>query len=266
MSRLLPENYFGVTTLVLGAGAVALQSSRRSQQQPVRPDADSTAPPWRSALAALDELLQQQAARGLARRTRVVVSNAFVRYALAPWTTQQINADERLQLMHALFADRYGERGNKWQIAVEPQRFEQAALAAAIDAELCEEIKAVISRAKLRLSSIEPALVHNLNTYRRRLSRVKSGWFVDICDGRIASLAFVDGAWSNVVNERWVDRNEGLASNVLPLLRRDALRFPNLLGGTVFLQNSAGLAGSIEPAFPVVRLADSNSLVSPACT
>jgi hypothetical protein len=191
-----------------------------------------------------------------ARRIRLVVANEFVRYALVPWKPQRLNEAEREQLARALLQERYGERETRWHLALEPQRFEKPALAAAIDADLMGALQVLAGSSGCRLISMVPALVQEINRHRRLFGKVKGGWLVDASDGRLASIAFVGDSWAQVSNERHAAFAAALRELLVPLLRRDALRMPDLLGGTVFLAHGNGnqIPGVIDQVWPVVRL------------
>jgi hypothetical protein len=257
----LLESRFGTTAVRLAGDGVRIGPQRGAGEAYARNDAnaerDQRRPPWQASLATLERMLQADSGKRRARRIRLVLANEFVRYTLVPWKAERLTETEREQVARALLQQRYGERESRWQLSIEPQRFEKPALAAAVDADLMEAAQNLAVRLGFRLVSTIPALVVELNRHRRRLGRVAGGWLVDASDGRLASLAFVGNAWAQVSNERYAGFSAALKEMLLPLLRRDAMRMPKLLGGTVFLANgSAGeIPALIDEAWPVVRLA-----------
>lgn len=261
MSRSWLEGRFGVATLRLGRNDVRIEPRRGAGPDVALIEAVDAAagrgqPPWQASLEALDRLLAAASGKSLPTRIRLVVSNEFVRYALAPWTPERLTEKEREQLVRALLADRYGERENTWHLAIEPQRFGEPALAAAVDADLVAAAQGLATRNGYRLQSMVPALIDKLNTHRRRLGKIKGGWLVDASDGRLASLAFLGGAWAQVTNERHAGASTALKETLLPLLRRDSLRRPGLLGGTVYLAHGGNVPGLIDQTWPVIRLGE----------
>ena len=199
-----------------------------------------------------------QAATGYRKRQRiqVIVANDFVRYLVIPWQAEGLTEAEREQLARALLLERYGEPESQWQVALEPQRFGMPALAAAIEADMIAALRVVVEQQGYRVSAIVPALIDELNRHRRQLGKVRSGWLIDASEERLASLAFVRGAWTQVGNERYKRFSSAFESLLVPQLRRDALRVPELLKGTVFLVNSAGndLPGRVDHTWPLVEL------------
>ena len=211
---------------------------------------------WQPAVAALGRLMVAQSSQRAARRIRLIVGNDFVRYLLVPWTPKRLDEVEREQFARAMMAERFGEGAGKWRLALERQRFSRPALAAAIDADMFEAVQRLVAENGYRLISVVPALVAELNRFRRRMGKVSRGWLVDASDGRVASLAFHGGAWAQVGNDRYAGLEGGLKEKLPPLLRRDTLRVSALSGATVFLANGTGnqLPGLIERVWPVVNL------------
>ena len=257
MSRSWLESRFGTATLWLGRTEVRIDPPRNRSRESAFIEAvlfeeGSPKTPWQVSLHALERLLERKSE--LPRRIKIVVSNEFVRYALVPWTSESLSVAEREQLVRALLAQRYGEREKNWQIAIEPQRFEKPALAAAIDTDLVTAVHNLAKRHGVRLTSMVPALIESLNVYCNRIGKARAGWLIDASDERLASIAFVGGAWTQIANERRGEASSTLLDMLLPLLRRDAIRLAELVGGTVFIAHAKGLSGVIDQTWPVVRL------------
>ena len=259
------ESRFGTMTLRLGRDGVCIEpqggaisggagQAGAGAQDPAA--ASQGQHSWQWALNALERLLQADATLHRAKRVRLVLANEFVRYTLLPWQNEALSDTERQQLARALLAERYGERESQWQLALEPQCFGKPALAAAVDADLIEALRSLTATHGRRLISMVPALVDELNRHRRQLGKVKGGWLVDASDARLASLAFAGDAWAQVGNERYAGFAGALKEMLLPLLRRDTLRMPDLAGATVFVANYSGseMPGLIDQVWPVVRL------------
>jgi hypothetical protein len=265
VSRSWLDKTFGIATIRLGRDSVSITSKKHARDSKangaavfVENDvADAEIPAWSGSIGALRSLLEQQANPGLPRRIKIVVSNEFVRYVLAPWTTEKLNETERVELVRALLSDRYGEHDSLWHIVIEAQRFEAPSLAAAIDVNLVKAIQVLCTQMHCRLVSITPALVESLNAQRHQFGRKKPGWYVNAGDGRLILLAFSRGEWLSVCNER-IDAMAMAAETLLPLLRRDAICSPDLLSGTVYLPDVFMPAQSVSQCWPVVGLDDSS--------
>lgn len=257
MSRSWLEKKFGriggMSTVWLGCEMVIVSGNGHRESEAVLAVESSDNPVWAASVQALQRLLGRQSMQSFPKRLKIVVSNEFVRYVLAPWTEGKLNESERVELVRALLTDRYGERDSHWHVVIEPQRFQTPALAAAIDAGLVEALQDLCRQMNLRLVSMKPALIENLNTQRRRLAKAKQGWYVDAGDGRLAILAFAGTGLTSVANER-AGGQTAVADMLLPMLRRDAIRKPDLLDGTVFITNGRGAMESISECWPVVRL------------
>ncbi len=257
MSHSWLESRFDMATIRLGRAEVRIEPPRNRNRElalieAVRLIEGSVEIPWQASLHAFERLLDRKP--DLPRQIKLVVSNEFVRYVLAPWTPEPLTEKEREQLVRALLAQRYGEREANWRIAIEPQEFEKSSLAAAIDADLVTAVQSLAARHDVRLTSMVPALVQSLNANRSRIGKARAGWLIDASDERLASIAFAGGAWTQVANERSGGLSSTLPEILLPMLRRDAIRLAELVGGTVFIAHGKGLSGVIDQIWPVVRL------------
>lgn len=251
MSLSLLDRWFGETAVVLGAERVSLRQAGRERVRPVAA-ADGG---WGPSVAALAELLAGTDDRRRPRRTRVVVSNAFVRFVLVPWSSQRLTPQERQELLRQLFAERHGERAGQWRVVAEGARFERQSLAAAVDAELLAALHGTVAAAGLRLRSLVPALAANHQRWRARIGAIRRGWFADVADGRLTTVAFDQNGWQALAHERFQAGGAiALADALLPVVRRDALRFPGLMGGTVCLHNPSRLPCAFDGDFPLVTV------------
>ena len=262
MSRSWLKDYFGTTRVWLGRDTVCIvgKVSARGKEsddagtETVLAEEGAGEPVWYASLQALHRLLERQSTSDMPRRLKVILSNEFVRYVLAPWTNEKLSESERRELVRSLLIDRYGERESHWQVIVEPQRFETPSLAAAIDIDLTDAVQSLCAKRKLRLVSLMPALAENLNRQRSVMAQKKAGWFVDAGDGRLAVLAFNAKGWASISNER-TDKKP-IAETLLPVLRRDSIRAPELLQGSVFIPAACGEMESITQSWPVIRMND----------
>lgn len=263
MSRLWLKGRFGAKTVRLAppglapVSATALRSTEVDIPRMIeRVSEGPSAPAWASAVEALEQKLQTANWRRKGQRIRIVIANAFVRYLVIPWQAEGLTETEREQLARALLLERYGEHESPWQVAMEPQRFGRPALAAAMEADLVAALHGITEQQGCRVAAIVPALVDELNRHRRQLGKAGCGWLVDASDERLASVAFVRGSWSQVANERYKRFTSAFEARLAPQLRRDVLRMPDLLQGTVFLVNGAGIErpGRIDQVWPLIEL------------
>ena len=217
------------------------------------PDADDgETPAWKRCLRNAERDLAALRLPRLQRRARVVVGNDLVRYAVLPWTEQRLDAAERLQYARMLFEERYGRDHGSSEIAMEMPRFGMPSLAAAIDADVVDELKVAMARCGLRVSALIPAIADRLSVCREQLRGAQAGWVADAADGQLVTLAFADGRWLRVSSQRRGDDHQSLDARLLESLRRDAIAFPALLDGHVLLAGAAPLDGVAE--WPVVSL------------
>lgn len=119
---------------------------------------------WRGALAALDALLGERREP----RLRLVLSNHFVRYLVVPPDPAVTGAAERRAYFGHHFAQVYGERAAGWSVAA-PRARGEACLAAAVDAALLVEARALAARRRVSLLGAKPLAVVALNRERRHL-------------------------------------------------------------------------------------------------
>lgn len=163
MSRWWPERI----RLGLGDGHVeVLRGGAAPVVARFTPTAD--APPWTSALDALDEALQQARAPGGA--AHVVLSSRWTRYALLPWHDGVTRRRELEQLARLHFERAFGAMAAPWALRVASGPWGQQHLACAIDGGLVDALTQRLARRGLGLRSVQPLLVaaHNARPRRQR--------------------------------------------------------------------------------------------------
>lgn len=192
-------------------------TQHRSRQPPERlildceSDAGGT---WQSALATLLAGLKQLAWSNADVRVRL--SNHFVRYALVPVLTRLRNREERMAAARHHLSAIYGERAERWQVALNESGHASTAIAAGVDQELIQQLATSLAGAQLDLLAVEPLVATEFNTLRREIGKAPT-WFGIAEPGRIA-LAYLE-------NQAWrflhVERLRGdLADELRPLLER----------------------------------------------
>lgn len=226
-----------------------MRSGRSRQHESLEPGSGDEAPWRRSLHAAETHLAELKPVRGQ-RRVRVVIGNDLARYVVLPWSEQRLDDRERLQYVRMLFEEHYGKSHDACAIAVETPRFGMPSLAAAIDNALGEELHAMLARCKLRMWSLVPALAASFDDLPTKAAT--AGWLADTNNGQLVALAFANGKWLRVSSRRHAEESS-LRDSLLEILRRDAIAFPALLDGKVWMKGTTALDGVEE--WPIVSVA-----------
>ena len=153
MSRLLPEQ-LQLSVSTTGFTLRLLDWRGRMIQQVHQQSASRLGPEpkdWPIDLAALK---QQFATR--TRTLRVVLSTAWTRFALIPWSAHAITAEERRAVAAAVIADTYGEHPGGWQVELASGDYGQPTLACALPAQLVAGLDTSARAAGLGLRSLRP--------------------------------------------------------------------------------------------------------------
>jgi len=165
------------------------------------------APPWAAALEALEQLLAEQGAGTWV--ASVIVSNQFVRYVRVPWTEGVSAEADRLALAAGCFRAVHGDAVDAWRVVLDAPRFGADNLAAALDAALIDELRALLARHKRRLGSLRPHLTAAFDRWRDRLAP-EVGAFALVEPGCVTTLFRRDGRWAEVANRRHAGADEPL--------------------------------------------------------
>jgi len=173
--------------------------------------------PWRAPLAALVGALGALPRRA---RCRVIVSSAFARYALVPFSTTLVDRRSNEALAAHVFRHVHGEQAGSWTVRVAPAAAGQKRVACALDSALVEAIASAAKSRGLSLEAIEPAFVAAFNSARRDLPR--SCWFAQAEPDRIVLGLLDDGEWAHLAAER----SSGDAGTALSrMIARESLLF-----------------------------------------
>lgn len=150
------------------------------------------APAGRSGWQRAIEVFTESSCKDLRGDVAVVLSNAFVRYAVVPHAGELSRADERIALARAQFAKVYGDRVREWEVRVAPCARGEPGLALAVDAALVEAVKHCFSGKRgLRLASLQPYLMSAFNQWRGRVAD-EGAWFV-LLEPERSCVALLDG-------------------------------------------------------------------------
>ena len=189
----------------------------------VRECGEAAGPAWTAALAALDALLDDLSASG--GLASVALSNQFVRYAEVPWTQGVLSDRDRDALAADCFRAVYGEAVDGWQFVLAAPQFGRASLAAAVDKELVESLRAMLAGRRMRLASLRPHLAIAFDRSRRHLLPADDGFAV-IEPGGVTALFRRGDDWTAVANRRLRGSGEAAAS------LGQCLDFDRLQGGS----------------------------------
>jgi hypothetical protein len=215
VSRLYPERVlvrFSPTEIELG-------------QMRVGCDPGYGAEPWQGAVAALSACSFPSKCA-----VTVVLSNRLVRYALVPWSDALATPAEKEAYLRHHFAKIHGERAKAWTLRSSEGPPRAPRLASAVDAALVEAIKsAFAARGRVRLASIQPQLMHEVNAARRRLP-ANGAWLVMAEPERACVALLAEGAWRAVQNAKGEWR---------ALLERERLRVDVQVAEVVVLSGGA---------------------------
>jgi len=166
---------------------------------------------WQAALAALAAGLQKLERRDLDARVRL--SNHFVRYGLVPTITTLRSGEERMAAARHQLTTIYGERADRWQVALHHGARNDAAVVAGTEQELLQQLVAVIADAGLELQAVEPLLAAVFNGVRGEISKAPT--WLGIAEPDRVMLAYLeDQQWRFIQ----VERLRGELGDELPTL------------------------------------------------
>lgn len=151
---------------------------------------------WQPVLATAETLL------GTARRgaaLRIVIADPFVRYAVLPWSESIIGKPARLAMARALLRNALGERAEILDIALDRPAFGKSGIAAGIDRNLIAALRSLAKVRRLRLYSLQPRLMVELNV---RYKQLADGWFACIDEGWLTLVGIREGQISSLRNYR----------------------------------------------------------------
>ena len=185
-----------LTLLVHPRRIVVERRPRRGE--PVRKTVEFAAPADTPALlAAIQELLASEGRFGA--ELRVVVADPLVRYALLPWSPLVTGKKARLAMARALLQHALGTGAEALEIALDRPLYGHNGIAAGIDRALLDGLRSSARQQRLRLSSVQPALLAELAARGKALD---DGWLALIDDGWLALLGVRGGQPGCLRNHR----------------------------------------------------------------
>lgn len=144
-------------------------------------------------LAALPQVLREAGVAGA--RVELVLSSAFVRYALVPNPDGAANSEELALLCRHAFQRVHGDAVAGWNIRLSLAALGGNGLASAMDEELLQGLAQQVQAEKGRLASVQPGLAYAFNHLAQ--SR-PDGVFVLREPGRLCLLAWQNRSWAAV--------------------------------------------------------------------
>jgi hypothetical protein len=172
-------------------------------EKPIACDPAFGAEAWDGALHALRSMQWTRASR-----VTVLLSNHFVRYALAPWNAELADPAEEEAYVRHHFTKIHGERAKSWRLRWSPEPGDAPRLASAIDSRLLDSLKDSF-KGKANLVSVQPCLMAAANRARHAVP-ASGAWLVFVERERACVALHAGGRWRSVHNARgpWLDTLE----------------------------------------------------------
>lgn len=171
-------------------------------------------PAWAGVVSALGSLLTDLPPGG--GDACVVLSNHFVRHGKVPWTTGIYSDRDREILAAGCFRAIHGDSVEHWRVATGTPHFGESVLAAAIDTDLIEGLRAILTRHNWQLAVLRPHLATAFDCWRKRLL-ADDGGFVVLESGCLTALFCRQGRWTDVSHRRY---RQDVAEDPVRLLRQ----------------------------------------------
>ena len=150
-------------------------------------DQGETGTDWRAGAAALGKVLAREARHGT--RVHIALSDLWVRSHLMPAASTSLSEDEMLLLARTHFARQYPETGqDNWtfRLALQGTRL----LAAGMESELLDAIKAMSAAAGARVGGMEPLFSWTYDRFAKTFAGT-TGWLL-LDEPGMLTLAFVE--------------------------------------------------------------------------
>lgn len=146
----------------------------------------------------------------------ISLSNHFVRYALVPGLATLRARDERMLAARHQLAAIYGERTQRWQLALHDWRGTHDSIAAGTAQDLLQQLVAATTQAQLNLCAVEPVFATAFNALRQEIRKAPT-WFCVAEPGRLVLAYFENLHWRFLQTER---QRGDLGETLRPLLQR----------------------------------------------
>jgi hypothetical protein len=157
---------------------------------------------WSVAIQTLDAEL----ARLSPASARVILSNQFVHYAMVGWNEALSNDREAAALARHSFVQLYGPSADVWELRTNQDTPGAELMASGIDPRLLETLRSAFALNKVKLVSVQPALMAAYNNSKKAL-RGQDAWFVQYEEGCLCLALLQQGHCRSVrtlrVSEDW---------------------------------------------------------------
>lgn len=172
------------------------RSVSHAQTYPVSTSSEATiAERSRVSLEVLQTALADS--RWQAARARVTLTNALVRYCIVPASDQTTGIPEEHSLAQTRLQQVHGTAGPRLEVRLSNPLSGRDQLAAGLDSSLLSELMSLLSRARLRVLSIEPLLVHAFNRIRPRIA-AQDFMFACVERGMLGLGCVRSGGWQSL--------------------------------------------------------------------
>lgn len=150
---------------------------------------------WQAIISRLRSLLAEK--RWQKVKTKVVLSNHFVRYAVIPFNPELSGTHELAAYTRHCFRLAYGDAANTWDLQMSRGGFSNPALASGVDSEFLQALKTEFKFSGNSLQAIYPHLMLSANQ-ASALIKQGSAWLLSMESGRM-TLGMIDrGLWVSV--------------------------------------------------------------------
>jgi hypothetical protein len=157
---------------------------------------------WSVAIQTLDAEL----ARLSPASARVILSNQFVHYAMVGWNEALSNDREAAAMARHSFVQLYGASADVWELRTNQDMPGAELMASGIDPRLLESLRSAFTRNRVKLVSVQPALMAAYNNSKKAL-RGQDAWFVQYEEGCLCLALLQQGHCRSVrtmrVGEGW---------------------------------------------------------------
>jgi hypothetical protein len=150
---------------------------------------------WGAPLEALAAMLAQAPWAGA--RTRVVIADHWVRYAIVPWVAALNTAEERLAHGRQLLTSLYGEAVAGWDVRISEAPPQATRVVCAVPGELIAGVRAACAAQGSTLVSLQPQLIAAFEAWRPSLPS-SNAWFVSVEQGSLAAARLGPRGWDRV--------------------------------------------------------------------
>ncbi len=149
---------------------------------------------WRTPLTVLDDWLSQRKQAGA--DIELIVSDAFARYVLVPWSDDVQKPAEIAALARIHFETQFGAAAADWEIRVDRSGYGRPAICCALDKSFLAELDTLLKAHKLRLTSLQPYFMRACNRWRNRFGG--NVLFAVSGMGQCVLSSMRNGAWHSI--------------------------------------------------------------------